>query len=55
MTQLNYINKPVFDHGAIEQISEILGGMGIKKPLDMHRPWPGSIGNVRPIKESYIK
>ena len=33
MTQLNYINKPVFDHGAIEQISEILGGMGIKKPL----------------------
>jgi len=33
MTQLNYINKPVFDHGAIEQISEVLGGMGIKKPL----------------------
>jgi len=93
MTQLNYINKPVFDHGAIEQISEVLGGMGIKKPLIctdpglvqlgmldqlrnlisneftpigpggngykktpyMHRPWPGSIGNARPIKESYIK
>ena len=33
MTQLNYINKPVFDHGAIEQISEVLGGIGIKKPL----------------------
>ena len=33
MTQLNYINKPIFDHGAIEQISEVLRGMGIKRPL----------------------
>ncbi len=33
MTQLNYINKPIFDHGAIQQISEVLRGMGIKKPL----------------------
>ena len=33
MTQLNYINKPIFAHGAIEQISEVLRGMGIKKPL----------------------
>ena len=24
MTQLNYINKPVFDHGAVNKISEIL-------------------------------
>ena len=33
MTQLNYINKPVFDHGAVNKISEILRGMGVKKPL----------------------
>ena len=33
MTQLSYINKPIFDHGAIDQISEILDDNGIKKPL----------------------
>ena len=33
MPQLNYINNPIFEHGAIKQISDILGGMGIKRPL----------------------
>ena len=33
MPQLNYINNPIFEHGAIKQISDVLGGMGIKRPL----------------------
>ena len=31
--QLNYINKPHFDNGAIEKISEVLKAHGIKNPL----------------------
>ncbi|MFL2704788.1 MAG: iron-containing alcohol dehydrogenase [Gammaproteobacteria bacterium] len=33
MDQLNYINKPIFGHGALDQISLVLADMGIKKPL----------------------
>ena len=33
MTQLNFINKPIFDHGALKQTSEVLRSIGIKKPL----------------------
>ena len=33
MTQLNFINKPIFEHGALKQISEVLRSIGIKKPL----------------------
>jgi len=33
LTQLNFINKPIFEHGALKQISEVLRSIGIKKPL----------------------
>ena len=33
MTQLNFINKPILDHGALKQTSEVLRSIGIKKPL----------------------
>jgi len=33
LTQLNFINKPIFDHGALKQTSEVLRSIGIKKPL----------------------
>ena len=33
MTQLNYLNKPLFEHGAIDQTSEVLRSLDIKKPL----------------------
>ena len=33
MTQLNFINKPFFEHGAITQISETLRSLNINKPL----------------------
>ena len=54
MTQLNYINKPIFDHGAIEQISEVLRGMG-KKASDMYRSRPSATRNVRSSKKPDIK
>ncbi len=33
MTQLNYLNKPLFEHGAIDQTSAVLRSLDIKKPL----------------------
>ena len=33
MTQLNYINKPLFEHGAIDQISTVLRSLDISNPL----------------------
>ena len=40
--QLNYINKPHFDNGAIEKISEVLKAHGIKNPLICTDPGPVS-------------
>ena len=42
--QLNYFNKPHFDNGAIEQISDILKTHGIKNPLICTDPGLASIG-----------
>ena len=42
--QLNYINKPHFDNGAIEKISEVLKAHGIKNPLICTDPGLSSIG-----------
>ena len=42
--QLNYFNKPHFDNGAIEQISDILKAHGIKNPLICTDPGLYSIG-----------
>ena len=42
--QLNYFNKPHFDNGAIEQISDILKAHGIKNPLISTDPGLSSIG-----------
>ncbi len=50
MTQLNYINKPVFDHGAVNQISEILRGMGVKKPLICTDPGLVEIGMLDQVR-----
>ena len=42
--QLNYFNKPHFENGAIEQISDILKAHGIKNPLICTDPGLSSIG-----------
>ena len=42
--QLNYLNKPHFDHGAIKNISSILKQLGIKNPLICTDPGLASIG-----------
>ena len=42
--QLKYINKPHFDNGAIEKISEVLKTHGIKNPLICTDPGLSSIG-----------
>ena len=33
MTQLSYLNRPHFDHGAISQIGEVLATLGVSRPL----------------------
>ena len=50
MTQLNYINKPVFDHGAVNKISEVLRGMGVKKPLICTDPGLVEIGMLDQVR-----
>ena len=48
--QLNYINKPHFDNGAIEKISEVLKAHGIKNPLICTDPGLASIGMTDKIR-----
>ena len=48
--QLNYFNKPHFENGAIEKISEILKMHGIKKPLICSDPGLSSIGMTDKIR-----
>ena len=50
MTQLNYINKPIFDHGAVEQVSEVLRSMGIKRPLICTDPGLAQIGMLDKLR-----
>jgi alcohol dehydrogenase class IV len=42
--QLNYFNKPHFENGAIEKISEVLKAHGIKNPLICTDPGLSAIG-----------
>ena len=48
--QLNYFNKPYFENGAIEKISEVLKINGIKKPLICTDPGLSSIGMTDKIR-----
>ena len=48
--QLNYFNKPHFENGAIEKISEVLKMHGIKKPLICTDPGLSSIGMTDKIR-----
>ena len=44
MNRLNYLNKPYFDHGALNQISIVIRELGIKKPLICSDPGLMAIG-----------
>ena len=48
--QLNYFNKPYFENGAIEKISEVLKINGIKNPLICTDPGLSSIGMTDKIR-----
>ena len=48
--QLNYFNKPHFENGAIEKISEVLKTHGIKNPLICTDPGLSSIGMTDKIR-----
>ena len=52
MPQLNYSNKPYFDHGALEHISEVLGNLNISKPLICTDPCLLDIGMVDLIRNN---
>ena len=41
--QLNYFNRPYFENGAIQKISEVLNLHGIKNPLICSDPGLSSI------------
>ena len=48
--QLNYFNRPYFENGAIQKISEVLNLHGIKNPLICSDPGLSSIGMTDKIK-----
>jgi len=50
MPQLNYSNKPYFDHGAIAEISNVLGLLNIRRPLICTDPGLLEIGMVDRIR-----
>jgi 4-hydroxybutyrate dehydrogenase len=50
MPQLNYSNKPYFDHGAIAEISNVLGLLNIKRPLICTDPGLLEIGMIDRIR-----
>ena len=52
MPQLNYSNRPYFDHGAIEHISEVLEILKISKPLICTDPGLLDIGMVDLIRKN---
>ena len=49
--QLNYFNRPYFENGAINKISEVLKTLGIKNPLICSDPGLSSIGMTDKIKD----
>ena len=49
--QLNYFNRPYFENGAINKISEVLKTLGIKNPLICSDPGLSSIGMTNKIKD----
>jgi alcohol dehydrogenase class IV len=52
MPQLNYSNRPYFDHGALEHISEVLENLNISKPLICTDPGLLDIGMVDLIRNN---
>ena len=52
MPQLNYSNRPYFDHGALEHISEVLRNLNISKPLICTDPGLLDIGMVDLIRNN---
>ena len=48
--QLNYFNRPYFENGAINKLSEILTTHGIKNPLICTDPGLSSIGMTDKIR-----
>ena len=52
MPQLNYSNRPYFDHGALEHISEVLGNLNISTPLICTDPGLLDIGMVDLIRNN---
>ena len=52
MPQLNYSNRPYFDHGALEHISEVLSNLNISKPLICTDPGLLDIGMVDLIRNN---
>ena len=52
MPQLNYSNRPYFDHGALEYISEVLENLNISKPLICTDPGLLDIGMVDLIRNN---
>ena len=52
MPQLNYSNRPYFDHGALEHISEVLRDLNISKPLICTDPGLLNIGMVDLIRNN---
>ena len=52
MPQLNYSNRPYFDHGALENISKVLESLNISKPLICTDPGLLNIGMVDLIRNN---
>ena len=50
MNQLNYINQPLFGHGSVGNISEVLRDMGITKPLICTDPGLSEIGMLDQVR-----
>ena len=50
MDQLNYINKPLFGHGSVGHVSEVLREMGISKPLICTDPGLKDIGMLDQVR-----
>tara|TARA_Y100001970_G_scaffold158998_1_gene194449 strand:- start:70195 stop:71331 length:1137 start_codon:yes stop_codon:yes gene_type:complete len=53
MNQLNFLNKPYFDHGAISKISQIIEELNIQRPLICSDPGLEEVGMVNKLR-TYI-
>ena len=53
--QLNYLNKPHFENGAIKSISQILEEHGIKNPLICTDPGLANIGMSNIFTKTHLQ